>query len=263
MIKLFATDMDQTFLDNNSLLPKRTQFIIDRLNEEKKLFIIASGRTLTNIEHKLKDIRHNLTIIADNGAILKHKGEILYTDKIEPYKVYNTVELARRMKDTTVIVITPTMAYIDTNHPTHIAGLREYYTDLEIVDDVLDYVENDVVKITTFSPTASDENFETYLKPNLDSTLHGVRSGDNWIDITNQGVNKGKALNYIMDIYNIKRNEVVTFGDYCNDLEMIRDVKYGYAVENAVDGLKKHAYKVIGKNTDDAVINKIIEHLDE
>ena len=59
MVKLFITDMDQTLLDDNSQLPKRTQEIIDRLEKEKKMFIVASGRTLTNLEYKFKDIDHN------------------------------------------------------------------------------------------------------------------------------------------------------------------------------------------------------------
>ena len=70
-------------------------------------------------------------------------------------------------------------------------------------------------------------------------------------------------MQVIMDKYDIKHDQVVSFGDYFNDLEMIQLAKYGYVVENGAEGLKAHAYEVIGKNTDDAVINKIIEHLEK
>lgn len=263
MIKLFATDMDQTFLDNDSQLPKRTQFIIDRLENENKIFIIASGRTLTNLQYKLKDIDHNLSFISDNGAVLSHKGEILFTEKIDPKHVSETIELSRRMSDSTVVLITPEMAYIDIDEPQHMKALKEYYTNLKLVDNVMDYIDEDVVKITTYSPTLSHQHYVDIVVPSLNPKLHGVESGTTWIDITNKGVNKGKALSVIMEKYDIKDHEAVTFGDYFNDLEMIQRVKYGYVVENAAEGLKEHAYEVIGKNIDDAVINKILEHLDK
>ena len=56
---------------------------------------------------------------------------------------------------------------------------------------------------------------------------------------------------------------VVTFGDYYNDLEMIKLAKYGFAVENAPQDIKDVAYGVIGSNHEQAVYHKIKEILDE
>ncbi len=261
MVKLFITDMDQTLLDDDSQLPKRTQEIIDRLEKEKKMFIVASGRTLTNLEYKFKDIDHNLSFISDNGAIVKHKGEILHTEVIDENQAESVINTMRAMKDANIVVIKADMAYIENDREDHMDVLREYYNKLTVVDDLMNYRDG-VIKITSLSLNDSHENYLNHVENKLDDGLHGVESGDVWIDVTKKGVNKGKSLQILMDKYDIKPEEVVSFGDYFNDLEMIQIAKYGYVVENGAEGLKEHAYEVIGKNTDDAVIHKILEHLE-
>ena len=254
--------MDQTFLDNDSQLPKRTQEIIDRLEKEEKLFVVASGRTLTNLEHKFKDIKHNLSFISDNGGILKHKGEILHIETINPPLVKEVLDVFSGLEDSCTVLIQAEHAYVANPLKGHMEKLQEYYTNLSIVDDLYEYMEG-VIKITALSLDKSHHNFKTYVEGQLNPKLHAVEAGLEWIDVSNLGVNKGNAMQVIMDKYDIKHDQVVSFGDYFNDLEMIQLAKYGYVVENGAEGLKAHAYEVIGKNTDDAVINKIIEHLEK
>ena len=252
--------MDHTFLDDESNLPTRTQEIVHLLQEKEKLFVVASGRALTNLEHKFKEIDHNLSFISDNGAILKHKGEIIYTNPIKPEHIETLIHLTRTFKESTTIAIGLEKAYIENVRDDHMAILKEYYNELEIVDDLMKHTKN-IVKLTTLSISHSHDNYQNFVLGKLHEDLYGVESGAQWIDITNNDVNKGVALKHLMDLYQLKQDEVVTFGDYYNDLELIKNVKYGYVVENGAEGLKKHAYKVIGRNTDDAVINKILEHL--
>lgn len=261
MIKIFVTDMDQTFLDNESQLPDRTQDIIDLLASKDKMFIVASGRALSNLEHKFKDINHNISFISDNGAILKHKGEVLYKNTIDPQHVRETIKVLESLKNSSIVVIKMDNAYVLNPKEGHMAKLQEYYTEIEVVDDLSDYVD-DVIKITTISLEDSHYNYKTFVEGNIHPELHAVESGIEWIDITNKGINKGNAIQILLDKYNINTDQLVTFGDYFNDLEMIKLAKYGYVVENGAEGLKEHAYEVIGKNTDDAVINKILEHLE-
>lgn len=262
MIKIFVTDMDHTFLDEESNLPLETQNIIDRLEQEERMFIVASGRTLTNLENKFKDYDHSLTFIADNGGILKHKGEILHIEILDEDVVVDTINQFKKAKDSVTVVIKADMAYIEDDRADYKDYIDEFYTNLTVVDNLLDYTKN-VVKITGLSFTSSQDNFNNYINGKLDESVYPIEAGARWIDVMNKGVNKAKALEVIMNKYDISSDHVVSFGDYFNDLELIQNVKYGYVVENGVEGLKKHAYEVIGKNTDNAVINKILEHLDK
>ena len=51
----------------------------------------------------------------------------------------------------------------------------------------------------------------------------------------------------------------MAFGDQMNDYEMLQQVKYGYAMSNAVEPIKHVAYDVIGSNDEQSVISKIKE----
>lgn len=260
MIKIFATDMDHTFLDDNSQLPENVQDLIDEINASGSMFIAASGRTLTNLQYKYQDVKGDISFISDNGAILYHKEEIIYINSIKEADVVDTITKFRKMKDATIVVITPTMSYVDSVHDSHHDFLYEYYNQIKIVDDIMDYTK-DVIKITTLSPTHSHENYLNHVENKLSDNVYGVKAGSVWIDVMNVGISKAVALQKIMDMYHINRDEVVAFGDYYNDLEMIKLAKYGYAVENAPDDIKKSAYGVIGTNNSGAVYLKIKEHL--
>ena len=260
MIKIFSTDMDGTLLDNNSQLPPNIETLISKINNQNKIFIAASGRTLSNLEFKFKEINAEITFISDNGAILKHKGEIVYINRMNKDDVLDTIEKLKLAEDSTTVVITPDTAYIESDNIEHHAYLKEYYTHLTLVDDLRKYTD-DVIKVTALSPTKSHENFNRVVKDRLSHRIYAVEAGKVWIDIMNMGVNKAVALQHIMNMYDIHKDEVVSFGDYFNDLEMIKLPKYGFVVENAPDEMKKQAYEVIGTNEDLSVIKTIEEFL--
>jgi HAD superfamily hydrolase (TIGR01484 family) len=46
-------------------------------------------------------------------------------------------------------------------------------------------------------------------------------SGDYWVDISDKNANKGFALETLMKKYQVNPDELIVFGDYNNDLEML------------------------------------------
>lgn len=54
-------------------------------------------------------------------------------------------------------------------------------------------------------------------------------------------------------------SNVIAFGDYNNDYEMIKYSGIGYAMEDATDHVKSVADEIIGSNNDNSVIKKIYE----
>ena len=261
MIKLFISDMDHTLLDNNSQLPHDIEDVINLVEESGARLAIASGRTLTNLHLKFGHLKDRLSYISDNGAVLMHDGEILFTDIINKDAVLDAVLKLREATESTTVVITPEMAYYENDNEEHYQYLTEYYNNLILVDDLTDYTDN-IIKITTLSLTHNFENFENHINGKLDDTIEGVPSGAVWVDITNKGVNKAKALDILLKNINVPKDKAVVFGDYYNDLEMIKLVKYGFAVENAPEDIKEQAYGTIGNNDEGAVVTKIRSILD-
>ena len=67
-----------------------------------------------------------------------------------------------------------------------------------------------------------------------------VVSGNHWVDISEASTNKGNALTFLQKRYNITPSETMAFGDYNNDLEMLKCAKYSYAMENAHQRCKNY-----------------------
>ena len=64
-------------------------------------------------------------------------------------------------------------------------------------------------------------------------------AGDVWLDCMAKNVNKGHAVKVIQDSLGIKPEETMAFGDQLNDIEMLQQAYYSFAVANARDEVKK------------------------
>ena len=71
--------------------------------------------------------------------------------------------------------------------------------------------------------------------------LKVVVSGQNWLDISHPNVDKSYALSLIQKDLKITEKETMVFGDYKNDLQMLKLGHYSYAMKNAHPEVKQIA----------------------
>jgi len=79
------------------------------------------------------------------------------------------------------------------------------------------------------------------LRDKLQDIVVPVTSGHGSIDLIIPGLHKANGLRILQQRWNILDNEVVTFGDGGNDIEMLRQAGFGFAMANAPDKIKKIA----------------------
>ena len=91
--------------------------------------------------------------------------------------------------------------------------------------------------------------------------MYFVFSQPTYLEILNEGVNKGGAVRELLKQYGISADEAMAFGDQWNDLEMLKSVKYGYLMGNATDELKKEFPKdrITLTNDEDGIYEVIKE----
>jgi Cof subfamily protein (haloacid dehalogenase superfamily) len=77
------------------------------------------------------------------------------------------------------------------------------------------------------------------------------------IEITRQGVSKGKAVAVLAAHYGLQQEEIITIGDSENDVSMIEYAGLGIAMGNAPDQVKRKAGYVTGTNDEDGVAQAI------
>ena len=84
-----------------------------------------------------------------------------------------------------------------------------------------------------------------------------VVSGEHWLDVMALGVNKGAGIRHIQEALGITRAQTMVFGDFLNDLEMMDEADYSFAMANAHPVLAERArYRAPG-NTDNGVVRTI------
>ena len=128
----------------------------------------------------------------------------------------------------------------------------------EIIDDYKNLNEQ-ILKVALFDVFGSSVNSYPKIKDKLDKNLSAVVSSVNWIDIMNKNLNKGTAVKRLQNLYNIRKEETMAFGDFNNDIEMLKCAQYSFAMENASDELKKYANYTADTNNNFGVVKAIKE----
>ena len=125
----------------------------------------------------------------------------------------------------------------------------------EIVSD-LTKIEDDILKVTICDFLGSENNSNKYYDDYREKAQIAV-SGEIWLDITAKGINKGVAIEEVQELLNIDYKETMVFGDYLNDLEMMKSAYHSYAMENAHEDLKKVARFITKSNDESGVVHAI------
>ncbi|MBO3443018.1 HAD family hydrolase [Clostridium sp. CCUG 7971] len=257
MIKLIATDMDGTLLNDKNEISKDFYKVFEELKKKDVIFAAASGRQYYNLLKRFEDVADDMMFIAENGTFVMYKGEELLLNALDKEVARELIKIGRTIEGAYVILCGKKSAYIESTDERFIEETEKYYEEYKIVDD-LTKVEDDILKIAICDFLGSETNSHNYYK-DYRGKLQVSISGAIWLDIMAKGVNKGVAINKLQELLNIAHEETMVFGDYLNDLEMMGSAYHSYAMENAHDDLKKVARFRAKRNTEDGVIDKIRE----
>lgn len=251
-IKLVALDMDGTLLDSNKQLPPDFMEWV-RTHPDIKT-VIASGRQYFTLVKDFIPIKDELIFVAENGGFVFQRDEIIYSNEMQKQDIYRCLELIEQRPALTPIVCGVRSAYMRAVKEEVYRKTAMYYTRLQTVEKLYEAsLKEAVVKIAIFVDDKGAEAAMEYFS-GLPEHLAAVLSGDSWIDISNRTVNKGIAVEAIQKKYGIERTESMAFGDYLNDVGLIKSCEESYCMENGHPDLKAVAKYVTDSNDNDGVM---------
>ena len=153
-------------------------------------------------------------------------------------------------------------AFIESKDTKFITLFQEYYHSYTIVDDLTEIAKNTpILKIAMYHFSSSEEYIYPKIKHLKNEYLIKV-SGQNWLDISDDKANKGNALREVQKILNVTKEQTLVFGDYHNDIEMLQEANFSFAMKNAHKDITKIANYSTASNNDLGV-EKILEKLIE
>ncbi|MCR5651946.1 MAG: Cof-type HAD-IIB family hydrolase [Lachnospiraceae bacterium] len=245
MIKLVASDVDGTLVrDSSKEIYPEIFPVIKRLKTKGVITAIASGRQYHSIASMFAPVKNDLIFIAENGAHLRYGDRDIGIVKMNRNDAEDIVRYLREFDNTDIIVSYPGITRIESKNRDFIDLIRYgYNNNVEVVKDVLES-DSDIIKIAVYRKGSIRDLGESRIIPKFEKLCHCFMAGEEWVDLVDFAVDKGRALKTVMDSFHIKKEETIAFGDNDNDLSMLETAGIGYAVSNAPEEIKNRADRI-------------------
>ncbi|KXT70884.1 Cof-type HAD-IIB family hydrolase [Streptococcus cristatus] len=265
-IKVIATDMDGTFL-NNQMDYDRAQFaqLFDKMQAKGIRFVAISGNQYYQIESFFEDYKSDITIVGENGAYFVENGHFLKSYTLPKEVVRSVLDyLAERHLDHELVLSGEKTAYMHAKSaPEAIAFFKKYHTKLQLVDTFAVLPDDQFLKFSFNTPEEVTYQIIDDLKALLGDMIDATTSGHGNIDIIGKGKNKGTALQKLLDRWQLSSDNLLAFGDGGNDHEMLALAGYSYAMDNAPEATKQVAKYIAPTNDENGVLSVIAHYLNQ
>lgn len=258
-MKLVVTDMDGTLLNSQKQLSPRTIPVIRALQRQGVRFAVASGRQYYNLLSNFPGCEGELLYLAENGGIIFDGTQKRYISAVNPELLTGVIREIREMKDTKAVFCGVEYAYVECGQPVFLQKVRTAFSRVKQLDNILEALELDqICKVSVWH----DGNAEQYSYPRLlqfrDHFTVNL-AGLHWVDLMASGTNKGSAVQMLQRSMEICPEECMAFGDYLNDLDMMKACTHSYAMANAHPDLKAVCRYEAKSNDEDGVIEVLIQ----
>lgn len=245
-------DLDGTLLNEKSAITPEISAAIAQLKQNQILPLIATGRTLIEIQPIMADSGIDSAIVM-NGQLIQVEGETIYSDEFTP-------DEARKM----------------TKHAETLGHQLAYYNAQEIwctghsplVSKAYGFIHSDLPKIdrtdlaekkVNMMLVLSEDNDAHYLEHFPEMTFY--RNGPYSLDTVRKGISKGSGVNKLIETLQLPDVPTFAFGDGMNDLALFEACQHKIAMGNARDELKERATFITKNNTDHGIIHAL-KHFD-
>lgn len=279
-IKLVASDVDGTLINNNHEVTQFTKEVVSKLKRKGIEFVIATGRShdgAVKIAQALDIDKEGYGLICLNGLRTYHLPSEDY-DSL-PTMTYEQCEEMEALGekyhmgilycyDDIIYFQMEEIAYLD-----YTIGMRSdrmrFFDDrsqtkeVKSLADIKERFDNNdpILKMVFVQSDDFMDLVHERVKKDLNPEFDALMVGRGWSEIMPKRVTKGEALIEYAAAMGIKPEEIMAFGDAENDISMISRVGHGVAMENAMDTLKAVAKDTAKRNDEDGVAHYILDNL--
>ena len=264
MIKLIGFDLDDTLLDSK-------KEILDLVDVKKAIangvkVVLCSGRPYSS---RTKEYYDDLGIkegyfCAYNGVVIYDvkSGAIVYENSLSKKELLFIYDVITKAIDKIKNDVDTTNLAICIHHDGNVyATANNEYLDLEVrlnknklyIGDFLNEGITDAFKLMIDADPSIINKLFPLIKEGLEDKFNVMVSMPCFIEVIKKDSNKYSGLAQVAKMYGIEEDAIMGFGDSMNDYELVRDAKYGIAMGNSVDEVKKVAKFVTDTNDNHGV----------
>ena len=248
MIRLIATDLDNTLLEKDGSLPASTIALLVESIRRGVTVAVSTGRSFASAkgiadqflshvpEEKVSD---SSLAICYNGAQIRDlsTGEALFSSAMPEDLFYGVIEFAHendlyiQMYDNDEIVVET----LDlSKHPDPDLAFAKYRE----VGDLSGHPFFPTPKILLATDPSLVPEKQALLEKTFEGRLFCAQSASHLIEVMNAGINKGAALDALRSRLGVTREETMALGDNTNDSHLLKASGLAVSVANGVPELK-------------------------
>ncbi|MGH4037500.1 MAG: Cof-type HAD-IIB family hydrolase [Sphaerochaeta sp.] len=266
-IKLICTDIDGTLLNDKKQMNDLDKKMLKRAYEEKGIpLILTSGRFKAGLTEIQKELDFPTGVSCFNGSYVELDGKVIKDIRIDINDLEKVIPIIES-NGSYPIIYDLKYAYMESTGYWFDAQ-QIFAKNSGIATPLMPLLKRwEVEGYEPFKILAKDKDSENLLRTKslIDAAkikgLNAFLSSPNILEICPSGISKASTVDIMCDDMNITRANVMSFGDYNNDIELIAESGYGIAMDNAIDEVKSVAFYVTDSNNNNGIakaINKFI-----
>lgn len=259
MYKLILTDVDGTLISDDQKITPLTKQALQKADAMGVKVVICTGRFPAGIAHFRQELGFEPIYSCLNSALIKDGSQYLNL-RLFPKDLYcEVMSIIYDVMDTIIVFAEDSYAIKASDESWALQnsiyrgkeGIRVDLRDIELVKRSL---RSPILKILV-----KDNNIEKVdryfrmINEKLSDLGTFVKSMPNNIEINSKGLDKGLSVDILCRHFGLSKDQVIAFGDFDNDIEMIKSAGLGIAMGNASKKLLEVADYVTDTNNNDGI----------
>lgn len=248
--KLIVFDIDGTLVGTSHILDPFTRDVLLSLRDHGIHYTLATGKNLPATQQIADDLEIELPLVLSNGSMIETRhGEIL-AKSVLPLEVTKRIAYICEECNLNLVI------YIDND-----IIMKEMNEDIFPIYNQVTYGIVEISHWKTIENRLSEVNkclvieqhipqklidLETIFKEELGTRADIIFTSTKLLEVLPKGITKVAGIQRLTTSLGIDMSEVMAFGDYDNDIEMLTAAGLGVAVENGSAAAKASADLVIG-----------------
>ena len=245
--KIIAVDLDGTLLNSESKLSDFTKKTIKKISEKGHHVIITTGRPYRMAKDFYRELELHTPMINFNGSLTHLPGQAWEHEKCLTLDKKYLLDMVKRTEDIQAdfiageyrkkfYITTPNEEIADPK----LFGVENFRPENQFKPERVTKDPNCILLQTRAEDkyALADEMNRFYQHQLAINTWGGPL---NILECTPKGVNKAFALEYLLNVMNRDKKDLIAFGDEHNDTEMLAFASKGYAMKNANPALLPYA----------------------
>ncbi|MDQ0229269.1 Cof-type HAD-IIB family hydrolase [Metabacillus malikii] len=250
--KILFLDIDGTVLRPDDTIEKSTKQAIAEVKNKGIEVFLATGRPLHEISHIAEELNID-SYIGYNGAYAIYKGKDIFKSPMNEQTVNTYIDIAKNNGHELVLYTHEKNYFSNLESPIVQEFLQAFH--LQYNEQFTPEVTPHILGITLIQLSKHDPK----LYEKADRTIHlsqvNVDGLRHCYDVIQDRVNKGVAVQSILDHLHIPVKAAIAFGDGMNDKEMLSLVGEGFAMGNGHPELFQYAKHKTTKVTESGIYN--------